>query len=512
MDAATAHAFDRLIEKAKQHPMAFMLPDGWEAGIRGILANGLTPKQAREVVANLDTDAERKRAKAILLQFVFTSDANLILAWLVKAVKAALDVNPAPEPVPPVIGTPSGNWRDRIKRQMLFVSAPDYFWPAMTQSDRNRWLNAIRAAGNIDGIDLELGGSEGALNYIRGVNPPANYDGRAKLFDAFEPWLLGCRERGLIVSLKFWNCNGNASGRNAAWWRDHAKSFAQRFGGDNLLVLAGNEFDAATSEDRRKALYQGFVDGGFPRSQLIGYNDKDEYGIACGFSESHPQKSGATDLKGSDWTHINCTDSRPSISHLYDNWLKEDGIGGKLKPANVADYVKRCRTRGTSCSLYSFRQQPDYEMLAVASRAWGGAKPEHFSTGDTFMDAIDISRAEWVSPNKVDLSKAVTTRQMKSARIEGNNVRVDYDPPPSWWRSSTEATKFARGLIVWQSGGRVIVGHFDWFKPGQTVKTLGNVTNGYLKARPTAGQPVAFLIVSNDGKERTNVCDGGPWR
>lgn len=413
---------------------------------------------------------------------------------------AATDPTPKPDPSLPVI-----RWQDRIRRQMLFVSAPNYFWPGMTSQERRLWLDAIAATGNVDGIDLELGGDEGALNYIRGVNPPANYDARERdLFPAFEPWLIGCRERGLIISLKFWNCNGNASGRDAAWWRNHAKTFAKRFGSDNLLVLAGNEFDKATSEDRRKALYQGFLDGGFPASQLIGYNDNDEYGIKCWFSESHPQKPGATDLKGSSFRHINATDSRPSISHLYDNWLKEDGIGGRLKPANVVDYVKRCRAKGTSCSLYSFRQKVDFEMLAVASKAWGGQ--------NVSGDAISLSRVRWVSPNQIDIGKASITVQMKSAKIEGGNVRVDYSPPSSWWRSSSEATKFPRGLIAWQSGGETLVGHFDWFKPTQTVKTLGNVTNGYLKARPSVGQEVYFLIASNDGKERTNVVSGGKWK
>lgn len=320
--------------------------------------------------------------------------------------------------------------------------------------------------------------------------------------------LAECRKRNLWLWVMDLNSNDKAL-KGIKSLSDVSRinsAMVGKFGTAGIMRTSVNEDDGNMDAKLRED-YENVVAGSMPDNQTISSFERESWAV---YTDLHPSKidkiksypRGKTTFVTSD--NGTCLDEMTTGSTL--------GGDGRADIPQHVRFATEAQKIGASWCNYAFMYtyQPELQdALGKVIQRDGSVEPSPVPTNG---DTIDISRAEWVSPNKIDLSKAVTTRQMKSARIEGNNVRVDYDPPPSWWRSSTEATKFARGLIVWQSGGRVIVGHFDWFKPGQTVKTLGNVTNGYLKARPTAGQPVAFLIVSNDGKERTNVCDGGTWR
>lgn len=399
-------------------------------------------------------------------------------------------------------------WREKIKRPMIFISAPDYFWTEMNAAMRRQWLVMVRDAG-FTGVDIEVGGPQGAINYIKGINPKPNLDEReSKQFVAFMAWLSDCRELDLVISAKFWNCNGDASGKSVNWWLGHAKNFAAAVGSDNILALPGNERDRATSDDRRRALYLGFIDGGFPASQLIGYDSKSEYGINCGFVETHPQKDGAADLKGSDFTHINCTDSRPSISFCYDNWLKLDGIGGKPKLSNIRDLVRRSKARKTSLSLYSFRQIPDPEALSVAAIEWNGGATA--PTAPRTGDALDISNATLLGPHKnVKPLDAVVTRRLNRAEVTGpNSMSLDYEKLGWPARKTNPAGVHGRVFIFWENGGGIAGGHFDWLRDGTTTRDFKNIANGYLDGqRPEKGGRVWSCIVSDNGRERTNIVE-----
>lgn len=406
--------------------------------------------------------------------------------------------------VGPIVA-PSIPWQDRLKRQFVLVSAPDYFWPNLSAAERERWLNAVAASG-VDGLGFELGGPEGAINYIKGQNPQPDYDKREReLFRAFEPWIEGIRARGLIASVKFWNANGNASGRSASWWKDHSKAFVKRFGSDNIIALPGNERDSATSDDRRKAIYLGFIEAGFPKSQLIGYDSKREYGHDLGYVETHPQKSNMSDMKGSDRTHINCGDSRPAISYRYSDWLKLDGVGGQPKPKEIEDAASRAKKRGTSYIDYGFRQVPDYVGLAAVAKGWGlspGTLPPPVPQPGT-GDAIDISRLDILqNKHKVNLAAIPITKTLTRATIA--NGHVDTAPGISGWGGSY-GEKLARGHIYWMDGGKLVGGHFDWYKDNQTHKTLKNIPEGYLGRKPPKGATVYFCMVSNDARQRTNL-------
>lgn len=410
-------------------------------------------------------------------------------------------------------------WRDRLKRPLLLVSAPDYWWVDMTEAERAKYLGAIYATGNVDGIDVELAGKTGAENYIKGINPTRDYAKEyAVAFDQFEPLISDVRARDLICSLKFWNANGNSQGRPASWWKELAKSFVKRFGSDNLIVLPVNERDTATPDGTRKAIYQGFVEAGFPAAQLIGYDNANEYGIQCGFTETHPQKSDCSDLKGSSKNHINCTDSRPSISYCYSDWLKLDGIGGTPKLANIESVVSRCDEKGTSCTVYSFRQKPDYEALAAASKAWRRRfDPVPVPGGASGADAIDISGFVGLGPHKgVKPQNIKITRLIKSAKLTSTTLSFEHDNLRWPTNSPVGQNIDGRVFIFWMENGKLTGGHYDWRRPDTRTRDFKNIRDGYLdEKRPPVGATIWICFVNdwiNGPAERTNVIEcAGRW-
>jgi hypothetical protein len=59
------------------------------------------------------------------------------------------------------------------------------------------------------------------------------------------------------------------------------------------------------------------------------------------------------------------------------------------------------------------------------------------------------------------------------------------------------------------SGWRV--SKFDWLRPGQSSKTLHNVTTGYTGLSIGKGSKVVFVVASVDGKERSNASQIITW-
>lgn len=432
---------------------------------------------------------------------------DAFIAAGVLVIKDAAPVpSPTPDPAPTPTPTPIGNWRDWLTKPMLFVSAPDYWWGDNPVAEMNKYLNAVQAAGNVAGLDIELAGKTGAENYIKGINPTRNYAKEyAVQFDRFAAYFPGIKSRGLIANVKLWNANGNSSGQSAAWWKDLAKSFVQRFGTDNLIVLPVNERDAATPDATRKAIFQGFVEAGFPTAQLIGYDNANEYGIKCGYTETHPQTSDTSDLKGSSKNHINCTDSRPSISYCYDNWLVLDGVGGKPKLSNITSYVKRCKDRGTSCSLYSFRQVPDYEALAAASKAWGGAsKPiEPPKDAPTTNDEAFFASLKWLRSDTTG-PKAKVTKRLEFKSISSSDIKFKADDLSDWPKGQFQGVAciaVKRGLLGGWEGGK-----FDHVRADTTSRDFKNL-RGYIAVYPKSGETVRFWLLSYDGKQASNVIE-----
>lgn len=135
-------------------------------------------------------------------------------------------------------------------------------------------------------------------------------------------------------------------------------------------------------------------------------------------------------------------------------------------------------------------------------------KPPVVEAQAEHVDDLDISRAILVCKNTANnisgLASIPALHTITSAQIQGSNVRLAYDVPSSYWNQPVKSElDYARGFVFWVEAGQVYGSHYDWFKPGQTVKTLGNLYNGYVTRRPT-GQ-LYFCLIANNKSARTNV-------
>jgi hypothetical protein len=128
------------------------------------------------------------------------------------------------------------------------------------------------------------------------------------------------------------------------------------------------------------------------------------------------------------------------------------------------------------------------------------------ATEPATIDAIDLSRVTQASKNRVDYNKAQVVNILRFADVDDKaHVRFNNDAPGSWWASSTDHMKFVRLQTFWPDGAGYYGGHIDWVRQGQTYKTLNNIPKNYLGKQPPKGSPMYFMLVSNDGKWRSNI-------
>lgn len=128
-------------------------------------------------------------------------------------------------------------------------------------------------------------------------------------------------------------------------------------------------------------------------------------------------------------------------------------------------------------------------------------------------DAIPASAIQIIGQHRLNPAKARIASVMHSAKIARGLVTVKHDPLTGWPVGQKEDGCNSGFVIVWQEGGGFVGGWFDHGRaPSQSVKTLKNVTNGYVdKRKPASGAPVWFYKISTDGKYRTTICAGGKW-
>lgn len=106
---------------------------------------------------------------------------------------------------------------------------------------------------------------------------------------------------------------------------------------------------------------------------------------------------------------------------------------------------------------------------------------------------------------------AIIDKEMRSARIDGGKVWLDYEKLNGWRVDRGEKDLDGHVCIAFMAdNGELIAGRFDHKKVGQTVKTLANIGAGIISAngrsyQPRKGQEVGFFILDRTGKVRTNT-------
>jgi len=125
------------------------------------------------------------------------------------------------------------------------------------------------------------------------------------------------------------------------------------------------------------------------------------------------------------------------------------------------------------------------------------------------IDDIDVSKAKLTGAHRgTNPAKAQPTRLLKSVRISGTeSIRFEHEIL-GWPDNSPVGENIdGRCYIYWRDGDALTGGQFDWKRPasnGVSVKDTKNLHNGYLPT-PAVGAVLWFCLVSNDGRERTNV-------
>jgi hypothetical protein len=118
----------------------------------------------------------------------------------------------------------------------------------------------------------------------------------------------------------------------------------------------------------------------------------------------------------------------------------------------------------------------------------------------------------WYKGRKESPASATIDRGLKSAKIEGGNVRLEYGKLDGWKSQVVDgATCDGHVCIAFiADDGTLIAGRFDHKKVGQTVKTLANIGGGIISGngkvyKPRKGDTVGFFILDRTGKLRTNT-------
>lgn len=120
-------------------------------------------------------------------------------------------------------------------------------------------------------------------------------------------------------------------------------------------------------------------------------------------------------------------------------------------------------------------------------------------------DALDIATVKWLGSNYGTAKQAMT---LGSASISAGGKQIAFsDSAPKDWPTTTVKVK-VQGIacFFYERGKSVVGGKFDWTKPGQTIKGLENVHNGYNgHSMPATGTPAYAMLVDVNGKQRSNL-------
>lgn len=126
--------------------------------------------------------------------------------------------------------------------------------------------------------------------------------------------------------------------------------------------------------------------------------------------------------------------------------------------------------------------------------------PDNSATAGNALPAI-----RWLGS---DYSRAVETAKIAAAHTDGRNLFTSYQPY-RWHRITVKVEVNAIACFFYERGEQIVGGKFDWWRVGgQGTKGLENVHAGYAgHVMPRRGTKCWTMIVSVDGKQRSNLCE-----
>lgn len=334
--------------------------------------------------------------------------------------------------------------------------------------------------------------------------------GADKVRDPYLRLLAECRKSKLVLFVCVWN-----DWANNKYIKSHAEKFLSyvlEAGPEGQIIQCVGEIHTSQG--------QAFEDRAFSALKAKGY--KLCYNGSGGQPKSKPSKYDYLAYH-SPGTVDRCDAPRGSIE-ITDHGEKIRDIGF-ISVSKVEKIARNAKVRGAGFGFYLYVGMDDngapktlsLDKVFPAWVAMGNVYKTAVATQppvSSSKDAIDISGVIEASTGNIINEQAVPiTHQLKSAKSDGKYVVLTNDLPASFYGPDTanRVSDLARCYIYWQRDGKVYGGHFDWLRPGSTKKELKNAigagTNDYFKVKWKGEQPY-FMIVSSNGKQRTNVVRG----
>ena len=189
----------------------------------------------------------------------------------------------------------------------------------------------------------------------------------------------------------------------------------------------------------------------------------------------------------------------------------------------LAALLAGCESSDDSSGSYWTTENKSSSAQATASTTTGETKQTTASeTSATSVDGevgaadqVPFGSLSW-SYGGVNGAKAAKTTASISGLSAGSQTmsyRWAGDTLRTWGLSDGNAGALAC-FFVQRSDGRWVGGKFDWVSTSRTSRGLENIYAGY-RGWTLSGVPnpclCAFVIISSDGKKRTNVITG-TWR
>ena len=134
------------------------------------------------------------------------------------------------------------------------------------------------------------------------------------------------------------------------------------------------------------------------------------------------------------------------------------------------------------------------------------------SSGTTVGDAMSFNSLRWVYGGKPHAGGARQNGvQISSLSVSKDGLSFRYVRDLSAWGYSSTALGGVTCLFVQNEKGQWVGGKFDWISSSRQSRDFANIYGGYdgwtLAGVPNPC-PVAFVIVSPDGRQRSNVLTG----
>lgn len=198
-----------------------------------------------------------------------------------------------------------------------------------------------------------------------------------------------------------------------------------------------------------------------------------------------------------------------------------DQLSPSCTTSQIAASVKALRARGLRVIGFEYARQANASKAKAALDAGavgvgnydGGDTPTPTPTPVADADEVPFSSLDWCWGGFAGGKAALGSGRISSLRIGRDNM--SYTTTASWWRelgngSATEANSLA--CLFVRISGKWQGGKIDWISESRASRSYANIRSGYHGWRTDAieaADDYAFVIVSRDGKRRTNVITKG---